>query len=131
MSVAETLVIHRVMIEKFGGIDGIRDQVALESALSAPENSFHYEGFDGDFAAWTRLAGYYWFAISQNPPFLDGNKRTAFATADAFLTLNGLELSLTEDEATDIGLALAGKQFTREELLVRLQGFVKLAEKFG
>jgi len=122
------LSLHEVMIEKFGGAHGIRDAGVLESALGAPQNSAIYEGFEDNEESWARLAGYYWFAISQNHPFIDGNKRTSFAVSDVFLQINGLQYALSEDDVIEIGLSLAASGMSREELLEKLTGNIIRAE---
>ena len=47
-----------------------------------------------------------WESLSQNHPFVDGNKRTAFAAAYVFLAINGLAITATDDEAQDFVLGL-------------------------
>lgn len=100
----------------------------MESALGAPQNSALYEGFEDIESDWVRLASYYWFAISQNHPFIDGNKRTAFAVSEAFLLFNGLQYDLDNDEVIEIGLNLAATSMSRDVLIERLMGRIVQAE---
>ena len=44
LSKDEILEIQRRNIEEFGGIHGLRDENAFESALMAAQNRAHYEG---------------------------------------------------------------------------------------
>jgi death-on-curing protein len=67
--------VHAEQLALFGGAEGIRDRGLLESALSRPINKFHYG--ENDIAA---LAAAYAFGIARNHPFVDGNKRAAFAS---------------------------------------------------
>jgi death-on-curing protein len=96
------LALHERLLAEFGGLDGIRDEGLLESALGKPLNLFAY----GEPTA-PELAASYAFGIVRNHPFLDGNKRTGFAAAAVFLETNGFRLTATEVEATLAALALA------------------------
>ena len=87
----EVLSIHGAMIDEFGGTDGVRDLGALESAVFRPQTGY-YEGTIEEAAALME-------SLPQNHPFLDGNKRTAFAASDLHLRLNGLMFSGTPAEA--------------------------------
>ncbi|MBI3885949.1 MAG: type II toxin-antitoxin system death-on-curing family toxin [Opitutae bacterium] len=82
------LELHRDSLERYGGIDGLRDPGLLDSALMQPEAT-HYYG-QGDLFA---IAAAYAFHIAQNQPFLDGNKRTAVGSALLFLKANGVDTS--------------------------------------
>ncbi|MFT5394199.1 MAG: death-on-curing protein [Gammaproteobacteria bacterium] len=100
------LSIHNLMIVEFGGIDGLRDEGLLDSALARPNNLYSYERCE----ALARLAAAYTFGIIQNHPFLDGNKRTGFMCAYVFLGRNGLELRADEVSAATRTLALAASE---------------------
>lgn len=84
LTVIEVLTLHALLIEEFGGIDGVRDFGALESAVFRPQTGY----YDDEIAEAAAL----FESIIQNHPFLDGNKRTAVAAADVHLRMNGLEL---------------------------------------
>lgn len=96
------LDVHAEQLALFGGPDGVRDVALLESALARPLNKFAYG--ESDLAA---PAAAYAFGIARNHPFVDGNKRAAFASIIVFLELNGLELSAPAEEATAVMLELA------------------------
>jgi death on curing protein len=102
--------LHDLMIARYGGSDGIRDESLLESALARPLNLAGYG--DPDTA---ELAALYAIAITRNHPFIDGNKRTAFSALTLFLALNGLELEAPEVEAVVIMLRLAANDISDEE----------------
>ncbi|MEL7490656.1 MAG: type II toxin-antitoxin system death-on-curing family toxin [Pseudomonadota bacterium] len=93
---------HDKSLAAYGGGEGLRDDSMLESAPARPENLAAY----GDPAVYD-LAAAYAYGIAKNHPFVDGNKRTAFLTAYLFLTLNGIQLTAPEHEATAAVLALA------------------------
>lgn len=96
------LAIQGELLARFGGLDGIRDEGLLDSALGRPLQSFHYEQpdlFD--------LAATYAHGLVKNHPFLDGNKRIGFMAAYTFLAVNGQQLESPEEEAVLQTLALA------------------------
>jgi len=87
---------------EFGGLEGIRDLGAIESAMARPENLFAYE--QPDLCA---LAAAYTAALCQNHGFVDGNKRTAFLTGAVFLLRNSLRIEATQAEVVAAMLCLA------------------------
>ncbi|MGU9981742.1 type II toxin-antitoxin system death-on-curing family toxin [Phreatobacter sp. HK31-P] len=109
---AEIIVdIHAEQLALFGGPEGIRDLGMLESALGRPVNKFSYG--EQDFAA---LAAAYAFGIARNHPFVDGNKRAAFAAIIVFLGLNDIAFAPPPAEATAIILALAAGEVGEDGL---------------
>jgi death-on-curing protein len=102
LKVIEVLAIHEMVIDEFGGTDGVRDVGALEAAVFRPQT-----GYYGDPIA---EAAALFESIVQNHPFLDGNKRTALGAADVHLRMNGLELAgdTMEHYTFIIGLMEAG-----------------------
>jgi len=103
--------VHAEQLALFGGGDGIRDSGLLESALNRPINKFAYG--ETDLAA---LAGAYAYGLAKNHPFVDGNKRVAFAAMIVFLGLNGIDLDVAPAEATAMILALAAGEVSEENL---------------
>ena len=87
LTLAEVVDIHRDQVDRYGGQPGIRDLGLLQSALSQPEATFFGEWLHRDIF---EMAAAYAFHVSQNQPFLDGNKRTGLACALIFLELNGI-----------------------------------------
>src|SRR5512145_1653802 len=88
---------HYILIERYGGSHGLRDQGALESALTAAQNRYFYE--DADLAT---CAATYAYHLSQAHAFIDGNKRIAWAVAILFLEINGIKLTVSEVEAEEV-----------------------------
>ncbi|MEG4348350.1 type II toxin-antitoxin system death-on-curing family toxin [Microcoleus sp. LAD1_D5] len=113
LSLDEVLELHADQISSFGGTPGVRDEGLLESALAQPQATF-----GGDFLHPTisEQAAAYLYHIAMNHPFIDGNKRTAFAVTDTFLRLNGCALNLTDDRAYDLVMRVARGTMTKEEL---------------
>jgi death on curing protein len=90
-TVDEVIAVHSRLIAKFGGSLGIRDRGALESALARPRTGY-YDDIIQEAAA-------LWESLSQNHPFVDGNKRVAVTVTAAFLKLNGYRLEFGDLEA--------------------------------
>ena len=88
-TLAETLELHSRLIERFGGTDGVRDMGLLESALMRPQTGY-YKSLSLEAAALLQ-------SLAQNHPFVDGNKRVAFATTAIFLRMNGFRLKVDAD----------------------------------
>jgi death-on-curing protein len=107
------LAVHRRQIAEHGGVDGVRDSGLLESALSKPENLFHYENPRPDIAL---LAASYAYGVVRNHPFIDGNKRTALVVCMLFLKLNGVELIASGEEKYQIFMELAAGGLTEKSL---------------
>ena len=93
---------HAEQLALFGGPEGLRDRGLLESALGRPRHRWHYE-----HGQLPDLAAAYAFGIARNHPFVDGNKRAAFAAMMAFLRYNGVRYAPPAVEATAIILDLA------------------------
>lgn len=90
LTLAEVVEIHKDQIERYGGSSGIRDIGLLSSASAMPYATFSSEFLHADIY---EMAAAYAFHISQNHPFVDGNKRSALASALVFLELNGVSIS--------------------------------------
>ena len=90
-TVDEVITVHAQLIARFGGSLGIRDRGALESALARPQSGYYTEIIQEAAALWESL--------SQNHPFLDGNKRVAVTVTAAFLKVNGYRLAFSDNEA--------------------------------
>jgi len=90
LTTVEVLAMHADLIERYGGIQGVRDPGMLESALYRPQTGYYTDLVEEAAALWESLA--------QGHPFLDGNKRTAFAAMLAFLTINRIRFTANADE---------------------------------
>src|SRR5688572_746868 len=89
----EALELHRAVIERFGGSPGVRDPGALESALFRPQTGY--------YASLAAQAGALMQSLAMSHPFVDGNKRVAFALTAVFLRMNGFRLVVAADDADD------------------------------
>ena len=104
--------IHVDQVREHGGLIGLRDENALESALARPQHRWHYEA-ETDLAA---LAAAYAFGLSSNHPFRDGNKRVSFVAAVVFLGLNGMDFVATDEEVVEKSVALAAGELEETDL---------------
>ena len=104
------LAIQGELLNRFGGLAGIRDEGLLDSAINKPKNLFAY-GQPTPF----ELAASYATGLVKNHPFLDGNKRIGFMAAYVFLGANGWSLEATEEEAVLETLALAAGESTESD----------------
>jgi death-on-curing protein len=104
LTVAEVLSIHHLQIEEYGGVHGIRDNGLLESAVFLPQSGY-YNSIQEEAAALME-------SLNNNHPFLDGNKRTAFASVHTFLLVNNYDLRVDSLHAYKfISDALAKNEF--------------------
>jgi death-on-curing protein len=90
VSLPDLLAMHMVLIKKYGGSDGVRDMGALESAVARPQSGYYKDVIESAAALLESLA--------MNHPFIDGNKRVAFAATDVFLKINGFRFDLNSKE---------------------------------
>ncbi len=84
LTVADVLALHAILVKRYGGAGGVRDPGALEAALFRPQTGY-YRDIVAEAAALME-------SLAINHPFVDGNKRIAFAAVDVFLRINGWRL---------------------------------------
>jgi death-on-curing protein len=118
VTTADALFFHKQLIERYGGAHGVRDVGALESALHRPQTGY-YDTLIHEAAALLE-------SLVQNHPFVDGNKRVAFAVVDVFLRINGFAITASSEAIYDrmIELLEAGT-FRMEQLVPWLQEIVE------
>src|SRR3569833_2065203 len=107
---ATVLAIHAHTIETYGGSAGLRDEGLLEAAVFRPQTGYYRDVIEEAAALWESL--------SQNHPFIDGNKRAAFGSLNAFLFANGVLLQASLDEAIDFVVGLYKTDSFRFDQLV-------------
>ena len=90
LTTGEVLVMHSLLIRQYGGSDGVRDVGLLEAALFRPQTGYYSDIIEEAAALLESLA--------VNHPFVDGNKRVAFAVTDVFLRINGFEINSTSQK---------------------------------
>lgn len=116
------LEIHRDQIQTYGGEAGVRDPAGLESALAQPELEVFGQVLHP--TAPLKVAAYL-YHLALNHPFVDGNKRVAWAVMETYLVLQGLELTMTDDEAYDLTVRVAKGALTKEEIAAQLEGALR------
>jgi death-on-curing protein len=113
LTVSEVIEIHDQEIASAGGLSGVRDLNALDSALGAPQASYSGQFLMDIF----EMAATYLNSIAINHPFLDGNKRTALASSLTFLFMNGYAIDeLYDEELADKTLELVTGKITKSDL---------------
>ena len=111
----QVLLLHSQLIQEFGGGDGLREEGLLESALASPFQSFGGEDLYPSIQAKAAQLGY---GLIKNHPFLDGNKRIGAHVMLVFLSLNGIELSYSQEELIETILAAAAGKMDNQDLLL-------------
>lgn len=119
LTLAEAIEIHRDQIDRYGGRVGLRDLGLLESALAQPEASFAGKWLHEDHY---EMAAAYAHHLCQNDPSIDGNKRTALATALVFLALNGVTIVDPRGRLKNAMIRIASGKMSKE-------AFAKLLRK--
>lgn len=110
ITTADALFFHRKLTEQYGGAAGVRDVGALESALHRPQTGY-YESIIHEAAALFE-------SLVQNHPFIDGNKRVAFAVMDVFLRINGYLLVADDDSIHEFMMNLFEQRSSDMEHIV-------------
>jgi death on curing protein len=93
-TVAETIEAHRLLIEEFGGLPGVRDMGLLESAVARPQ--------DGYYSNLIEQASALMESLANNHAFIDGHKPVSFVMTDVLLRLNGYSLDVEPLEAHEL-----------------------------
>ncbi len=119
--------VHLDQIREHGGLAGLRDENALESALARARQKWHYAK-SPDLPT---LAAAYGFALSRNHPYRDGNKRVAFVVMVTFLELNGLVFDAEEAEVVAVMLRLAAGRLSEAELAKWLRAHTRKGKGRG
>lgn len=118
LSLEQVEEIHRVMIQRFGGLGGIRDENLLMSALEAPKASF--AGCEL-YPSILEKAAVYLYHLVKNHPFTDGNKRTAYFVTLLFLEANGIDCRFEKTDLEDVVVRTAAGMLSKEQLVVFLE----------
>lgn len=115
--------IHEEQLAIFGGPLGLQDEGMLQPAIDRPRNKWAYG--ETEIPA---LAAAYAFGLARNHPFIDGNKRAAFAAMVVFLVKNELQPVFTSPAAVDVMMRLAAGDLAEEELAAWIAANVRPAE---
>ncbi len=125
LSKDQVLYLHSELIKATGGLDGLRDDNLLQSALLSPMQTYNsVELFPSLIDKAVRLA----CGLTQNHPFIDGNKRIGAHAMLVTLKLNGISLSYTQQELSSVFLELASGEIAYEELKVWVHSHIDSEE---
>ena len=113
LTVREVEALHEDQLALHGGLSGIRDPGALESAVAIPQATF---GSEWLHASVFEMAAAYAYHIAENQPFVDGNKRTALNAALVFLGLNGWDIEDPDDRLYDAMVGIAAGRLGKGDL---------------
>jgi death-on-curing protein len=100
-------LLHATALAEYGGPEGIRDEDVLYASIDRAENKFYYSDDAPDLFD---LAAAYAFSFARNHPFVDGNKRTAWASCVSFLNINGVGISVPDEEKESQVMMLANSE---------------------
>ena len=109
----QVVKIHRSLIEKTGGMDGIRDAQLLDSALKTPFQTFGGNNLYPDILD---KASQLCYSLIENHPFVDGNKRIGVHLMLLFLKLNNIEVNYSQQELVDFGLDIASGKMSKNDI---------------
>jgi death on curing protein len=104
--------LHFQQLKRFGGLYGVRDEGAIESALARARNKWEY----GDERDQAELAAAYGYGLTRSHGYSDGNKRVGFVAMAVFLDVNGIELDAPEPEVVTMMLGVAAGEVPEAEL---------------
>ncbi len=113
LSPQQVLFLHSRIIDEIGGSHGVRDIGLLEAAVERPKATFGGKDLYPDLFS---KAAAVMLSLIQNHPFVDGNKRTAIASAAMFLSINGWKLSATSRELQDFTFRVAERGASVQEV---------------
>lgn len=122
LTLDEMIAIRRDQIARYGGSPGVLDWRRLHSAIAMPAATFGGQFLHSEVA---EMAAAYLFHVTQNHPFVDGNKRAAAVAAAVFLTLNGMRLVADPDEYADLVLSVARGEASKSAVVEFLRANFK------
>ena len=114
LSIPQIVMMHSALIKETGGLDGIRDENLLDSAVNAL-----FQTFGGEYVYKTleEKAARLGYSLVKNHPFVDGNKRIGMLAMLVFLEINGIELTCSDQDIIETGLKLAAGEMDDKQLL--------------
>ena len=105
---------HGLLITESGGMDGIRDEGLLESAMNAPFQTFAGEEL---YPTVQMKAAVLCYGLVNNHAFIDGNKRIGILAMLVFLEINGMDINSKDEELVDLGLSIASNTVRVEDII--------------
>ena len=123
LTLDDVLALHDELIQRYGGIPGLRDAGLLEAALAMPQAGFGGQYFH-EFPH--EMGAAYLFHLVRNHAFVDGNKRVALACAILFFKINRVPYSITEEEAVELTLGAASGRIEKGAVTSFFQQHLKI-----
>lgn len=105
----DVMLMHGILINRFGGMLGLRDEDALEAALHRPRSGYYSDLLSQAAALFESLV--------VNHPFVDGNKRVAFAAMDTFLRSNGMRIDASPKDIYEKIILMFEQQELKHEFI--------------
>ena len=110
----QIISMHELLIERTGGLNGVKDYGLLESAINNPFQTFMGKEL---YPTIQRKAANLCYSLINNHAFNDGNKRIGILAMITFLELNGIVIACSDDELASLGLNIASGKFTQKDIL--------------
>jgi death-on-curing protein len=112
LTLDRVLTIQRRLIDEIGGSHGVRDMNGVDSAVAQPQQTMFGEDL---YPTLPEKAGALGYSLVANHGFVDGNKRVGYSAMEAFLLMNGHELSSSTEDGERVILAVAAGEMGRED----------------
>ena len=122
LSKRQILMLHTALIAQTGGIDGVRDEGLLDSAINAPFQTFAEQDL---YPTVLEKAARLGFGLISNHPFLDGNKRIGAHAMLTFMGVNQINLCCTDEELISLILQVASGRLDYDEMLEWLKSHLE------
>ena len=119
LSRRQILMLHSMLIAQSGGMDGLRDEGLLDSAVNTPLQAFGGQELYPTILEKAARLGY---GLIHNHPFVDGNKRIGMYVMLTFLEVNGIHMECTNEEVVEVGLSVASGTMGYDALLKWVRG---------
>jgi len=114
IDIEDVLKIHKFLIDKFGGLHGVRDIDLLKSAIGRPLQTFDKRDL---YKTPIEKSAAVIESIVNNHPFIDGNKRTGYVLLRLFLLEQGMDIRASQIEKYDFVIAIASGNLSFEEIV--------------
>ena len=122
LSKRQILMLHTALIAQTGGIDGVRDEGLLDSAINAPFQTFAEQDL---YPTVLEKAARLGFGLISNHPFLDGNKRIGAHVMLTFMGVNQINLCCTDEELISLILQVASGRLDYDGMLEWLKSHLE------
>jgi len=112
--------LHKMLINQFGGLHGVRDEKLLDSAITYPQ-MLHILGLEQNICI---LAAAYSYHLIQNHPFIDGNKRVGTLVMITFLRINGHHIQVPSSKLYELAMLVATSHLHEQDIAHELERYL-------